>query len=532
MKASRLWAAAASQGSSSSARPPSTLRRLLAQAPSDEAGPVPTTIQATVKSLRVHSKVSFLNLSDGSLGGDSTLQAVLKNTVALHEAQGKALTPGAAVRLTGQLQASKGRSQALEFVVTSGSVVAGCDAKRHPFMSMAASGAEPSNTLARRHAHLRSQIPSFAATLRLRARMEAGMSAWLDAQGYTRVQPPIMTSSDCEGGGEVFQVVEPTQAKETDEEEGAAVAVTTPTYLSVSSQLHLEALMLGLGPVYTFSPAFRAEESATNRHLREFWMCEVELPTISSKEAEELDEIIGVVEGSIKAGAKAALGTASGEELDTATCADVEYLYGEADGELDEMKSYIDQPWSRMTYSEAIETLQRDHASIHGDATSAPPPPTWGDSLSSDHERYLATHIAKGPLFITNYPSNLKPFYMRTARDEQSREVALCFDLVVPRLGELVGGSLREDDVEKLKSRQLRGGASQASPTMAALNAWYVDSLRSSGMPPHGGFGVGIERLVAWLANRESVRDVSAFPRVGRQSVGSDTASGTSRWQY
>lgn len=457
------------------------------------------------------------------------MQAVLRNSVTLKEAEGKILSPGAAVRLTGKLQASRGKGQQLDFVINSGSVVAGCDAARHPFLS---TGFEPSTSLARKTAHLRTQIPSFAATLRLRARLEAAMASYLDGKGYTQVRPPIMTSSDCEGGGEVFQVVEPKSKKDRDT--ASAGTAATPTYLTVSSQLHLEALMLGLGRVYTFTPAFRAEDSATNRHLREFWMCEVEMPTMSDSAASELQEVIVIAEESIKAGARAALGIAGGNEEAQVARQDAQYLYAGVEGKrLDDLERYIDQPWARMTYGDAIETLQRHHVGNNGSST---PPPAWGHDLSSEQERFLAEQVAQGPVFVTDYPAHLKPFYMREGEDAEGRRIARCFDLLVPGLGELVGGSLREDNIAVLKGKQQeakgnRDDRAEALSSSPALNAWYVDSLRSSGMPPHGGFGIGMERLVAWLANRESVRDVSAFPRVGRSSAAAISEAGA-RWQY
>jgi asparaginyl-tRNA synthetase len=357
--------------------------------------------------------------------------------------------------------------------------------------------------------------------------MEKGLSDYFWDNDFTRVVAPIITSSDCEGGGEVFQVEsvgEDGLATETMSALDAGIAQEpslsgsipdrpsthaiskdgkgehfhstgtgktsfwsdSTAYLTVSSQLHLEAMALGLGRVYTVGPSFRAESSATNRHLAEFWMCEAELLTSSDGDA-GLEQVMSVVEGVIKRIMSVSLG--NGE---------ADYLWGQ---DVDGLKRLAqcasrEHAWSRWTYTQAIEALQQQ---TEGSFTIAAP--EWGGSLASEHERWLARD---GPIFITNYPASVKPFYMRQNDDQKT---VACFDLLVPRIGELVGGSLREERGDVLAARL------SDLPVSHNLH-WYVNDLRKYGCNPHGGFGIGMERLLSFITNTENLRDCLTFPRV------------------
>ena len=272
-----------------------------------------------------------------------------------------------------------------------------------------------------------------------------------------------MTSNDCEGAGETFRIAG-----------GGAEGefFGRRAYLTVSSQLHLEAMAMGLSRVYTLSPCFRAERSQTSRHLAEFWMLEAEWAFV-----EQVDELCDVVEGAIRAV--------------------VDKL--EKDDEVvlaDEVKAQMKQRgrWRRITYTTAIQQLRNEQHTTGQFEFDA----EWGKGLSSEHERWLARD---GPVFVTDYPAHIKPFYMRVNPDN---ETVACFDLLVPGVGELVGGSLREDREHKLLER------------MAGMDLdsfqWYVD-LRRYGGAPHGGFGLGFERLIAWLAGIDNIRECIPFPR-------------------
>jgi asparaginyl-tRNA synthetase len=471
-----------------------------------ETSPI-VQIVGFARSIRTHRKLTFINLTDGSLPADDTLQAVIKGDS--KDKWDSQLSLGVALQLTGRLQQSKGRDQLLEFAVEELQVTGQSNASTYPLASIADSSPTSNNVLLRKNAHLRPRDPRHAAVLRSRSRMERALSDYFDSNDFVRVTAPIITSSDCEGGGEVFQVdsidgieegsdplnseiaQEPSLSGSTPDQPSrnssikkASFFSNTPAYLTVSSQLHLEALALGLGRVYTVGPSFRAESSATNRHLAEFWMCEGEMLT-SNDATIALEQVMSVVEGLLK-------------QIMTATLKSEEsrYLWAEDEPGLSEITGYSDCDWPRMTYTEAIDALQQEGPS------NSSIPVKWGDSLASEHERWLARD---GPIFITHYPASTKPFYMRQDGEGTDRATAACFDLLVPRIGELVGGSLREERRDHLAARP---GAS--SPHLQ----WYVDDLRKFGCNPHGGFGLGMERLVSFLTKTDNLRDCLTFPRV------------------
>ena len=315
---------------------------------------------------------------------------------------------------------------------------------------------------------------------------------------------PILTSSDCEGAGETFCVTpsSASQSQTSSSPESASPDSHTeffskPAYLTVSSQLHLEALASSLARVYTLSPCFRAERSQTNRHLAEFWMLEAEWAW-----TKEVGDVCGLVEACVKDAlhsgrderALLARGIAGQEErinnLETAATS---------------------EPWARMTYTEAISELEKYHTSTASRARPFTFEPKWGHGLQSEHEKWLSEVLVKGPVFVTDYPSTMKPFYMRRNNDE--RTVA-CFDLLVPFVGELVGGSLREERLEPLQQRMTSHGL---DPTGEEYS-WYVD-LRRYGSAPHGGFGMGFERLVSWVSGIENVRECIAMPRWAKRML-------------
>lgn len=315
---------------------------------------------------------------------------------------------------------------------------------------------------------------------------------------FVHVQGALMTTSDCEGAGEVFRVESgtpppPSTASLSDAAQHPPPAPPVPRYLTVSSQLHIEALAHSLGRVYTLSPAFRAETSDTSRHLQEFWMLEAEVGFLESGTERGMEQVMAVAEGAIKAVVRAVAGSAD-QAYFTAQSRD-----GALAGVLDGLGR--EEPFARMSYTEAIDVLQK-HATA--DPTAFRFAPEWGSSLQTEHELFLATSHIKGPVFITSYPKHLKPFYMLPCDSSTpERPTTACFDLLVPGLGELVGGSLREYRLEELENRMREEG-------MEGLE-WYKD-LRRWGTMNHGGFGLGWERLVKVLTGAENVRECAAFP--------------------
>lgn len=320
--------------------------------------------------------------------------------------------------------------------------------------------------------------------LRVRDTMTQACYAYFHEQGYINVAMPVITSSDCEGAGEVFSVMHGSPGKEKQFWEGKQ------SYLTVSGQLHLEALTVGggLGKTWHLGPCFRAERSDTNRHLNEFWMCEAELAW-----TESLEDVMSLVEGLIRSIAKkvldedqSSLGQVMPEGLKV--CENITANVGS---------------WKRINYAEAVQELE---AAALGDEQLFQHQPSYEGGLRSEHERFLAKKY--GPIFVTDYPAVQKPFYMRANDSSATTDspTVACFDLLVPRVGELVGGSLREERLDKLLQ-------SMEKHEMALENyEWYLD-LRRYGSAPHGGFGLGWERLVSWLCGIENVRECIPFPR-------------------
>jgi asparaginyl-tRNA synthetase len=286
-----------------------------------------------------------------------------------------------------------------------------------------------------------------------------------------------MTGNDCEGAGEAFRISPVPERSGTSTEE----FFDRPAYLTVSSQLHLEALAHSLTRVYTISPCFRAERSQTNRHLSEFWMLEAEWGFTQG-----VPEVCGVVEGSIKA----VLGDHLGSK-------DLQLLWKGGDEKRQAtVQDALSRNWARMTYTDAVNELVSSRAKFRFE-------PKWGRALQSEHERWLADEVVKGPVFVTDYPGTLKPFYMRANEDS---ETVACFDLLVPHLGELVGGSLREERAPLLEHALETHGLDKND------YQWYTD-LRTFGGAPHGGFGLGVERLISWMTGVENVRECVPIPR-------------------
>ncbi|KAK0550429.1 asparaginyl-tRNA synthetase [Tilletia horrida] len=566
---------------------PITLRALL----DTQEGAVdiskPQHVHAWVRSVRSHRKVSFLTLTDGTLSGDEVLQAVVPTEMLSTSAPEKTgggklgaknsdgstsnVTPGAAVKLLGELVPSKGAGQKMELKVSALDVLGSCEAATYPL----ATPQQLTQETLRRLAHLRVRTSKFAAILRSRHSLLRGLESWFDDQDFLRVTTPIMTSSDCEGAGEVFQVVadsdvsqphtvagigKPEAGQEPTLRDSSSFFSGSPSFLTVSSQLHLEAITALSHPrTYTIAPAFRAERSATSRHLSEFWMCEAEVAWLDVQEAsgrKALEQTMMVCEQSVRSALRTALGNASSGTISSTRGGDLEYLHKldganseTDDGPVASLRHFASPdttPWPRITYAEAIQLLKSQHKSSSSGFFSIEP--VYGDGLASEHEKWLASgdglwkqrqDSAKakhgGPVFVTNFPAAVKAFYMRANPKfpGEEAETVACFDLLVPRVGELAGGSVREERERILEERMRKMGLSSevdetsqsssqtsASPTDEGDASvptqgleWYTRDLRRYGGAPHGGFGIGIERLVSWVTGVESVKDCIPFPR-------------------
>ncbi|SAM00158.1 hypothetical protein [Absidia glauca] len=433
--------------------PTKTIRSLLSDSPQSNV-----TLRGWVRSVRQQKQLSFATINDGStLKG---IQVILNDA-----ASASRLSTGACVELHGRLTDSPGKEQQKELQVDSVKVLGECDStyplqkKRHTLEFM------------RTINHLRSRANTGSAVLRIRHAAGEGLQKFYSDQEFIQVNTPLLTSSDCEGGGEVFNVAPSDFFKK-------------PVYLTVSGQLHAEIMATSMGRVYTFGPVFRAEESMTSRHLAEFWMAEAEMAFI-----DELDQLLDVTEASIQQTTLHVMDKC----LD-----DLTFFNQWVDKRLlDRLRTSVDKPFVRMTYTEAIDTLQRSKKTFQF-------PTTWGSSLQSEHERYLASDDCCGrPVFVTDYPKELKPFYMRENPDGKT---VGCFDLLIPGIGELVGGSMREDRYDVLQQKM------KAANMNCEDYQWYLD-LRKYGSAPHGGYGIGFERLMLWLTGLDNVREVVPIPR-------------------
>ena len=380
--------------------------------------------------------------------------------------------------------------------------------------------------------HLRLRTPINALLARLRSECDYHVASYFRNRHFVRVQPPIITSSDCEAAGEVFNVSSE-RPNSWEKDEGQAPRrekegwFNDPKFLTVSSQLHLEAFIHEHQKVWTLSPTFRAEKSDTPRHLAEFWMLEVELRTESLKDVMDLAEdlIRDLAYKLEEAGWMGEILYASRG----ATSANVE---GTHLSELlhNRWKGLMQTPWPRITYEDAIKRLQE---AVESGKAKFLYEPSWAAGLQLEHEKFIATTLGQGgPVFVTDYPREMKPFYMLPSSmgDDVAitqQETVACFDLLLPGLCEVVGGSMREHRLQQLSESMQDHGLNVSAAGMVDQNItnnkasplggkgnldWYAD-LRRYGSVPHGGFGLGFDRLLAYLSGINNIKDVVPWPR-------------------
>ncbi|KAI8939560.1 hypothetical protein NX059_003324 [Plenodomus lindquistii] len=465
-------------------------------------------INGFVRSVRKQKRIAFAAIGDGSTL--QTVQAVLPP----HLAEG--LSNGVAVAITGKWAPSLGKEQSHELQVESVQILGDNDATAYPIQKK-----YQTPEFLRTMPHLRSRLPFNSLILRLRSLVTAQVTSYFAKHGFVQCHPPIITSSDCEGAGEVFTVApdgpSPPTLQPTDQSKpGEDFFFGSPKYLTVSSQLHLEALAQSVNKVWTLSPTFRAEKSDTARHLSEFYMLEAEVAFV-----DDVHQVMDVVEDMLRSVASELQSSPVGQELLEARA----QVHEQEDGSVSpgtlalRWQGLMEGPWPRITYSNAVQHLKDAVAQGRVVFDFAP---GHADGLQTEHERYLAESIGLGkPVFVTDYPRNIKPFYMAPSRDAQPEAQAAaatvaCFDLLVPEICELVGGSMREHRLPELlkamKEHGLQGAADVDDAAAEGPMQWYVD-LRRYGSVPHGGFGLGFDRLVCYLSGVSNIRDVVSFPR-------------------
>lgn len=433
------------------------------------------TVNGYVRSVRSLKKVSFIDLSDGST--HQSLMCVLKPEQAAN------LKTGQSVSLEGKWIESKGKEQAYEFKTNpeeSSVRIIGNVPESYPLQKKL-----HSLQYLRTLPTLRWRTTYLSSILRFRSFVDFKLNEFFQSRAFTKVNPPIITSSDCEGAGELFQV------ESRNLELSKEPFFGKNAYLTVSTQLHLELLSASLGNVWTLSPVFRAESSDTNRHLSEFWMLEAELSFV-----EDVSQITKFTEEMIKSILKDLVNDTNGVASNLLKSQRRTEGFEEVNAQLQERwNNLFNKSWDSITYDKAIQTLLDSGVEFKI-------PVDYKDGLATEHEKWLASHFG-GPLFVTDYPKEIKPFYMRLNADGKT---VACFDLIVPDVGEIIGGSLREHDLAKLELEIGKRG-------MAIDELKWYTSLRENGSVPHGGFGLGFERLLCYLTGVENIRDVVPLPR-------------------
>ncbi|WP_026841506.1 asparagine--tRNA ligase [Citrifermentans bremense] len=438
-------------------------------------------LKGWARTVRTGKGVTFISLNDGStLAG---IQVVAEPELANY-AEVAALGTGSALTVTGVLQESPAAGQELELKALSVEVVGAADQeypmqkKRHSFEYL------------RTIAHMRMRSNTFGAVFRVRSALAQEVHRFFAERGFLYVHTPIITANDCEGAGELFRVTTldlDNPPRLEGEIDFAQDFFAKATGLTVSGQLEGELFAQAFSDIYTFGPTFRAENSNTARHAAEFWMIEPEMAFA------DLSDDADLAEAFLKRLCRFAL-----DNCDE----DMRFFNAQIDkGLVERIEGVAQASFARMDYGEAIERLKKAPVSFQF-------PVEWGLDLQSEHERYLTEQVVGGPVFIMNYPKDIKAFYMRL--NDDGRTVA-AMDLLVPKVGEIIGGSQREERLEPLIGRMREVGIEPDSLS------WYLDTRRW-GSTPHAGFGLGFERLIMYLTGMENIRDVIPFPRTPRHA--------------
>ena len=437
------------------------------------------TVQGWLRSKRdSKAGISFLAVNDGS--HFDSLQCVAPKELENYEDEVLKLSTGCAVIVSGELVASQGGGQSVEIQASHVELIGGIDdpesypiaKKRHTFEYL------------RTQAHLRTRTNTFGAVTRVRHTLANAIHDFFHSEDFYWVNTPIITASDCEGAGELFRVSTLDLTNLPRDDKGQVDTSQdffgSDAYLTVSGQLAVESYCLSMSKVYTFGPTFRAENSNTSRHLAEFWMVEPEVAFA------DLADNAALAERLLKSVTQRVLNDCEN---------DLGFFQQRIDNTvLERLTNIVDKPFVRVTYSDAIDILLKSGKKFEF-------PVQWGIDMASEHERFLSETHFKAPVVVTNYPRDIKAFYMRLNDDE--RTVA-AMDVLAPGIGEIIGGSQREERLDVLDARM--------DEALKDTLWWYRD-LRRYGTVPHAGFGLGFERLVAYITGMENVRDVIPFPR-------------------
>ncbi len=422
---------------------------------------------------------SFIEINDGSCLAN--LQIIADAELPNYEQDVKRLTAGWSIAVTGEVKPSQGKGQATELIAESITVHGEADPKGYPLQKK-----RHSFEKLREWAHLRPRTNAFGAIARVRNAICRAIHDFFQQEDFLYVHTPIITTSDCEGAGELFRVTTLDPEDPPRDDKGNVDYrqdfFERPSFLTVSGQLEAEIYATALSKVYTFGPTFRAENSNTSRHLAEFWMIEPEMAFY------DLDDNMALAEQFLKFVFREVLKRC---EDDMAFFA--QRIEPQA---VERLQQIIDSSFVRLPYTEAIELLT-------GCGEKFEFAVEWGADLQSEHERYLTETHFKRPVIVFDYPKTIKPFYMRVNDDDRT---VRAMDVLVPGVGEIIGGSQREERLDQLESRMRDQG-------LEPETYWWYTDLRKYGTVPHSGFGLGLERLVQFVTGMQNIRDVIPFPR-------------------
>jgi asparaginyl-tRNA synthetase len=451
------------------------IAELLKQGQPDEK----VTIQGWVRTKRELKEFAFIEVNDGS--AMANLQVILNPDLSNYEASLNKLNTGASVEVTGILVPSPGKGQRIELKASSVTIYGEADPQTYPLQKK-----RHSFEFLRTIGHLRCRTNTLGAVMRVRNACATAIHQFFQERGFLWIHTPIITANDCEGAGELFAITS-LDLDKLPRNDKQAVDYSQDffgrrAYLTVSGQLEAEVMATAFQNVYTFGPTFRAENSNTSRHLAEFWMVEPEMAFCDLEGDQQWAEEF------LKYIFKYVLETC---------LEDLEFFNQRIDDSvLATAENIVDNEFVRITYTEAVNYLEKAQRTFEYQVE-------WGIDLQSEHERYLAEELFKKPLIVTNYPKEIKAFYMRLNEDEKT---VAAMDVLAPKIGEIIGGSQREERLEILEKRIIEQGMNPADLW------WYLD-LRRYGTVPHAGFGLGFERLVQFMTGMGNIRDVIPFPR-------------------
>ena len=439
-------------------------------------------VKGWVKTRRSSKSVSFIQVSDGSSLQD--IQVVADGSLSNFQ-EVDSLTTGCSVSVVGSLVESPARGQRYEIQAKSVEVIGGADPDTYPLQKK-----RHTPEFLREIAHLRPRTNTFGAMARVRNALAFAIHRFFQERGFLFIQAPMITASDAEGAGAMFRVTTldlnnlPTKDGIVDSEEDF---FGKPAFLTVSGQLEAEIFALAMSDVYTFGPTFRAENSNTSRHLAEFWMVEPEVAFC------DLDGLAELAEDFLKYIFAHVLENCS---------SDMEFFNRWYDNDaISTLEGIVASNFERLSYTEAVRLLEQSGERFEF-------PVSWGSDLQSEHERYLTEKKIGKPIIVTDYPKEIKAFYMRLGDDGQT---VRAMDVLVPRIGEIIGGSQREERGEVLLARMKESGLEEE-------NYWWYLDLRNYGTVPHAGFGLGFERTVQFVTGVSNIRDVIPFPRTPKSA--------------